>query len=130
MKLHHVGVAVRDLENGIRRYEAMGMKLAHRETVLSQKVKVAFMGSGPWVELLEGTDPSSAVSTFIDKRGEGQHHLAFEVSDIAAELAKQAVAGAQLIDKAPRPGAWGHKVAFLHPKSQGGVLVELVEAGH
>ena len=85
------------------------------------------MGAGPWIELLEGTHPDSAVSMFLEKKGPGQHHVAFEVPNIAAELKKQTAAGAELIDKAARPGAWGHKVAFLHPKSQGGVLIELVE---
>ena len=127
MKLHHIGVAVANLEEGIKQYESLGLKLAHREEVPSQKVKVAFMGSGPWVELLEGTSPDSGVSRFVAKRGPGQHHLAFAVPSIAAELKKQAESGAELIDKAARPGAGGHKVAFLHPKDQGGVLIELVE---
>ena len=130
MKLHQIGVAVANLDKGIKHYEALGLKLAHREEVSSQHVTVAFMGSGPWIELLEGTHPESAVSKFIDKKGPGQHHLAFSVPSIADELKKQAAAGAQLIDKAARPGAWGHKVAFLHPKDQGGVLIELVEEAH
>lgn len=130
MKLHHIGVAVKNLDEGIKHYESLGMKLAHREKVPSQQVEVAFMGSGPWIELLEGTDPGSGVSRFIDKRGPGQHHLAFAVPSIAAELKKQAAAGAQLIDTAARPGAWGHQVAFLHPKSNGGVLIELVQESH
>ena len=127
MKLHHVGVAVKDLDEAIARHEKLGLKLAHREVVASQKVEVAFMGSGPWIELLVGTDGGSPVSRFIDKRGPGQHHLAFAVPSIAEELKKQQAAGATLIDQAARPGAWGHKVAFLHPKDQGGVLIELVE---
>jgi methylmalonyl-CoA/ethylmalonyl-CoA epimerase len=127
MRLHHIGIAVANLEEGIKHYEALGFKLAHREDVPSQMVRVAFMGSGPWIELLEGTNPASGVSKFIDKRGPGQHHLAFAVPSIAAELARQTAVGALLIDKAARLGAWGHKVAFLHPKDQGGVLIELVE---
>lgn len=130
MKLHHVGVAVKSLDEAIRRYESNGLKVVHRETVSSQQVEVAFVGERPWIELVAGTTPDSAVSRFVEKRGEGQHHLAFGVNDIAAELKKQEAAGAQLIDKAARPGAWGHKVAFLHPKSQGGVLIELVEEAH
>lgn len=129
MKLHHIGVAVENLDEGIKRYESLGLALAHREKVPSQGVEVAFMGSGPWVELLEG-EPDSGVAKFVAKRGPGQHHLAFAVPSIAEELKKQAAAGAQLIDAAARPGAWGHKVAFLHPKSQGGVLIELVEESH
>ncbi|MDD5302934.1 MAG: methylmalonyl-CoA epimerase [Elusimicrobia bacterium] len=130
MKLHHIGVAVANLDEGIKHYESLGLALAHREEVPSQKVKVAFMGTGPWIELMEGTHPDSPVSRFVAKRGPGQHHLAFAVPSIAEELKKQAAAGAELIDKAARSGAWGHTVAFLHPKSQGGVLIELVEEGH
>lgn len=130
MKLHHIGVAVKDLNAGIKRYEAMGLRLAHREVVPTQRVEVAFMGEGPWVELVTGTHPESAVSQFLEKRGEGQHHVAFSVPDVAAELERQFAAGAALVDRSPRPGAWGHKVAFLHPKNQGGVLIELVEEGH
>ncbi len=130
MKLHHIGVAVKNLDEAIARHEKMGLKLAHREIVASQMVAVAFVGERPWIELVAGTHPDSAVSIFIDKRGPGQHHLAFVVPNIAAELKKQQAAGAELIDKAARPGAWGHQVAFLHPKNQGGVLIELVEEAH
>lgn len=130
MKLHHVGVAVRDLGAAIARHERMGLRLAHREVVAAQKVEVAFVGERPWIELVAPLGGDSPVSKFIDKRGEGQHHVAFAVPDIAVELRKQESAGAALIDKAARPGAWGHKVAFLHPKDQGGVLIELVEEAH
>lgn len=127
MKLHHIGVAVRDLDEAIARHARIGLKLVHREVVAAQKVEVAFVGERPWIELVAGTHPDSAVSRFIDKRGEGQHHLAFAVPSIIEELARQKARGAALIDEAPRPGAWGHHVAFLHPKDQGGVLTELVE---
>ena len=127
MKLHHIGVAVKNLDEAIRHYEGLGLKLAHREAVPAQRTEVAFVGERPWIELVAGVDGESPVSKFIDKRGPGQHHLAFAVADIAVELKRQAAAGATLIDAAARPGAWGHKVAFLHPKSQGGVLIELVE---
>ena len=130
MKLHHVGVAVKDLDEAIKRHQGMGLRLAHREVVVSQKVEVAFMGDGPYIELVTGTDPQSNVSKFIEKKGPGQHHLAFAVPSIADELKKQAAAGATLIDQAARPGAWGHFVAFLHPKDQGGVLIELVQESH
>ena len=130
MKLHHVGVAVRDLDEAIARHAKIGLKLVHREKVPSQQVEVAFVGERPWIELVAGTDPGSGVSKFIDKRGPGQHHLAFAVPSIIEELARQKHAGAALIDEAPRSGAWGHQVAFLHPKDQGGVLIELVEEGH
>ncbi len=130
MKLHHIGVAVKNLDEAIKHYASLGLKLVHRERVESQKVEVAFVGERPWIELVTGLDPHSGVSKFLDKRGPGQHHLAFAVPSIAEELKKQAAAGAELIDKAARPGAWGHKVAFLHPKTQGGVLIELVEESH
>lgn len=127
MKLHHIGVVVENLDDGIAHYEGLGLKLAHRERLEAFEVEVAFMGERPWVELLAGTKPTSGVSRFIDTHGEGQHHVAFAVPSIAAELARQSAAGNLLIDKKARPGAWGHKVAFLHPKDQGGVLIELVE---
>lgn len=130
MKLHHVGVAVKDLDEAIARYAKIGLKLAHREVVPSQQVEVAFVGDRPWIELVASTHPESGVSKFIDKRGPGQHHLAFAVPSIIEELARQKHAGATLIDEAPRLGAWGHHVAFLHPKDQGGVLIELVEESH
>jgi methylmalonyl-CoA/ethylmalonyl-CoA epimerase len=130
MKLHHVGVVVADLDQGIQHYQSLGLKLAHRESVPDQKVEVAFMGDGPYVELLVGASADSPVSKFLAKKGPGQHHLAFAVPSIADELKRQAAAGAELIDKAARPGAWGHQVAFLHPKNQGGVLIELVQESH
>ena len=130
MKLHHVGVAVTNLNEAIERYERMGLRLAHREVVASHEVEVAFVGEGPFVELLVGTSANSPVSKFVAKKGPGQHHLAFAVPSIAEELKRQAAAGAELVDQAPRPGAWGHLVAFLHPKSHGGVLIELVEDRH
>lgn len=130
MRLHHVGIAVESLDESIAHYERMGLRVAHRENVPSQKVRVAFVGEGPYIELLEPTSPDSTVAKYLEKRGPGQHHLAFAVASIAEELKRQAEAGAVLIDKAARPGAWGHKVAFLHPKSHGGVLIELVEEPH
>ena len=130
MKLHHIVVAVRNLDEAIVRHEKLGLRLAHREMVASQQAEVAFVGERPWIELVAGTHPESGISKFIDKRGPGQHHLAFAVPSIASELEKQSAAGARLIDRAARPGAWGHKVAFLHPTDQGGVLIELVEENH
>ena len=130
MELHHVGIAVKSLDESIAHYEKMGLRLAHREDVASQRVKVAFIGGGPYIELLEPTSADSSVAKFLEKRGPGQHHLAFAVASIADELKRQAAQGATLIDKAARPGAWGHQVAFLHPKDQGGVLIELVQVNH
>ena len=130
MKLHHVGVAVENLDEAIIRYERLGLKLAHRELVASQLVEVAFMGDGPYVELLTGTRPDSRVARFLTRNGPGQHHLAFMVSSIAEELRRQAELGAVLVDRVARPGAWGHRVAFVHPKSHEGVLIELLEESH
>jgi methylmalonyl-CoA/ethylmalonyl-CoA epimerase len=130
MKLHHIGVAVKDLDAAVARHEALGFKLAHREVVPSQKVEVAFMGEGPWIELLTGTSADSTVAKFLSKRGEGQHHVAYAVPSIAKALEAEKAAGRTPIDSAARPGAWGHQVAFLHPKDHGGVLVELVEEAH
>lgn len=126
MKLHHVGVAVKDLDAAIKHHAALGLKLAHREVVAAQKVEVAFVGEGPWIELVSG----EAVVKFIEKRGEGQHHVAYAVPSIAKVLETEKAAGRTPIDAAARPGAWGHKVAFLHPKDHNGVLVELVEEAH
>ena len=127
MRLHHIGVAVINLDESIRHYEALGLRLAHREVVASQGVEVAFMGEEPYVELLVGTHPESTVLKFVERRGPGQHHVAYAVPSIAQVLAREKAAGRKPIDAAARPGAWGHKVAFLHPKDHGGVLVELVE---
>ncbi|MEK7390502.1 MAG: methylmalonyl-CoA epimerase [Elusimicrobiota bacterium] len=127
MRIHHIGVAVADLNKGIAHYERLGLKLAHRERLDAQNVEVAFMGERPWIELVMGTKPGGGVSKFVDTRGPGQHHVAFSVANIEAELKRQVEIGARLIDEAGRPGAWGHRVAFLHPKDQGGVLIELVE---
>ena len=130
MKLHHIGVAVKNLDEAIARHAKIGLKLVHREAVPSQGVEVAFVGERPWIELVASIQPDSGVARFLAKRGPGQHHMAFAVPSIIEELARQKASGAMLIDEAPRPGAWGHHVAFLHPKDQGGVLIELVEEGH
>lgn len=130
MKLHHVGVAVKSLDAAIEHYEAMGLKLAHREAVASQKVEVAFMGERPWIELVSATAPDSKIAKFLESRGEGQHHVAFGVKSVAAVLETEKKMGRNPIDPAPRAGAWGHTIAFLHPKDHGGTLIELVEEAH
>ncbi|MEZ4422419.1 MAG: methylmalonyl-CoA epimerase [Gemmatimonadota bacterium] len=125
-RLHHVGVAVPSIRDVLPLYERMaGTPGSPIETVESQKVRVCFVGL---VELLEPTDPSSTVARFLDRRGPGLHHLAFAVDDLAEELDRLAGEGVRLIDRVPRPGAFGHRVAFLHPESTGRVLTELVEA--
>jgi methylmalonyl-CoA epimerase len=127
--IDHVGVAVSDLEGAIRLYEgAFGMPLVHRETVESQGVEAALLAVGDGhVELLRALGPETAVGKFIAKRGEGLHHVAYRVEDIGATLARLREEGMELIDAEPRIGIRGSMVAFLHPRSTGGVLTELVE---
>ncbi|HEU4743496.1 MAG TPA: methylmalonyl-CoA epimerase [Meiothermus sp.] len=130
MKLHHVGIAVNDLEQAAEPYLRLGYRLEAQDTVESQGVKVYMLNSKEdRLELLAATRPESAIAKFIEKRGPGLHHLAFATPDIRAELAKLAAEGTPLIDTSPRPGFGGHLVAFVHPRWSGGVLVELVEEG-
>lgn len=123
----HVGVAVRDLDHSIALFTTLlGRAPEHLEEVVDQKVKTAmFNGAETKIELLQATGPDSPVAKFIEKRGEGMHHLSFEVDDIRAELRRLAEEGFELVDKDPRPGAGGYLVAFLHPKSTNSVLIEL-----
>lgn len=128
-KIDHIGIAV-DEHSGVRSvYEdLLGLRLQSTDEVASQKVKTAFYPCADVrLELLEPSSPESTVAKFLERRGEGLHHVAFEVDDIRAELARAKGLGVQLIDEAPRPGARGTQVAFLHPKSTHGVLVEFVE---
>lgn len=129
-KLDHIGIAVRSIESA-KIYEALGLTIDHVETVASQGVKTAFLSVGDSnLELLEPTGPESPIAKFIEKRGPGMHHVAYRVPDIATALADYEAQGIELIDRQPRPGAGGHRVAFLHPKTTAGVLVELVEYPH
>jgi len=132
--LDHVGIAVHSLDDSLPVFESItGGKGHGRERVEQQGVEVVFLGSGDGrLELLAPTRDDSAVARFLARRGPGMHHLCYRVEDVAAELDRYRAAGAQLIDQAPRPGAAGHLVAFVHPKSTGGVLVELLQAadGH
>jgi len=127
--LDHVGIAVHSLDDSLARFESITAGKGHgRETVESQGVEVIFVGEGPGrLELLAPTRPDSPVARFLEKRGPGIHHLCYRVPDLAAELARCEAAGVELIDRVPRAGAHGHRVAFLHPRSTGGVLVELLE---
>jgi methylmalonyl-CoA/ethylmalonyl-CoA epimerase len=123
--LDHIGIAVRSLETA-RIYEDLGLAIDHVETVESQGVKTAFLSVGDSrLELLEPTGESSPVAKFIEKRGEGIHHLCFRVDDIDAELDKLKAKGYRLINESPVPGAHGCRVAFLHPSAGSGVLIEL-----
>jgi methylmalonyl-CoA/ethylmalonyl-CoA epimerase len=124
--ISHIGIAVKDLEEGIAFYEKLGLKLEGTEEVPSQKVKVAFFPCGDTrIELLAPTADDSPVAKFIEKKGEGIQHLAFAVDDLPSELEKAEAGGITLIDKEPRPGAHHADIAFLHPKSSLGVLIEL-----
>ncbi|HMK72454.1 MAG TPA: methylmalonyl-CoA epimerase [Myxococcaceae bacterium] len=125
--LDHVAVVVRDLEAAIRLYrDTLGLELSAVEEVPEQAVRTAIFGTGMGrVELISPTTPDSGVARFLDKRGEGLHHLCIEVEDLEAALAALRAAGAPLIDEAPRPGAGGARVAFVHPRGMRGVLTEL-----
>jgi methylmalonyl-CoA/ethylmalonyl-CoA epimerase len=126
-KLDHIGIAVRSLD-AARVYEALGLHIEHVETVASQGVKTAFLSVGDsHLELLEPTGPESTVAKFIEKRGEGIHHICLRVDDLEAHLAKLKAEGFRLINEAPVPGAHGCRVAFLHPAAGNGVLIELSE---
>jgi methylmalonyl-CoA epimerase len=128
--LDHVGIAVHSLDESLPVFESItGGKGHGRERVEQQGVEVVFLGTGEGrLELLAPTRDDSAVAKFLARRGPGMHHLCYRVRDVAAELGRYRAAGAQLIDETPRPGAAGHLVAFVHPKSTGGVLVELLQA--
>ena len=125
-RIDHLGIAVRSLDETIPYYEkALGLKCEHREEVPSQKVRTAFFTVGEvHLELLEPTSPESPVAKFLEKNGEGVHHVAFASSDIRAQLGQAATAGCKLIHEQPFEGAAGKLVAFLHPKSTHGVLTE------
>lgn len=127
--LDHVGVAVSDLEAAIALYEdTLGMELVHRETVTEQGVDAVLLDVGDsHVELLHPTGPDTPVGKFIAARGDGLHHVAYRVGDIEAALERLRAAGVRLIDESPRTGIRNSRVAFLHPKSTGGVLTEIVE---
>ncbi|MDD6140751.1 MAG: methylmalonyl-CoA epimerase [Bacteroidales bacterium] len=127
--IEHLGIAVKSLDEAIPYYEqVLGFKCYAIEEVADQKVKTAFFKVGQTkIELLEPTSEESAVAKFIEKRGEGIHHIAFATDGVAAALAEVEAKGVRLIDKAPRNGAYGLKIAFLHPKSTLGVLTELCE---
>lgn len=131
-KINHLGVAVPSLEEAIPFYrDTLGMTYSGTEEVASQLVKVAFLAVGESkIELLEPTSAESPVAKFLEKNGQGVHHVAYEVEDIEAAIAKLVAEGARMIDSVPRSGAHGARIAFLHPKSSGGVLTELCECKH
>jgi methylmalonyl-CoA/ethylmalonyl-CoA epimerase len=126
--LHHVGIAVEDLDAAVATYISLfGATTEHREIVPEQGVEAASLRVGDGrVELLRPLEPDTPVGRFLAKRGPGLHHVAFEVADVAAELARLRADGVQLIDEEPRPGLFGLQVAFVHPEATGGVLAEFV----
>ncbi len=129
VKVDHIGIAVSNLEESLKMYtDILGMTLHGTETVEEQKVKTAFLPLGETeIELLESTAPDGPIGKFIEARGQGIQHIAFRVDDIEAALAELKAKGVRLIDEKPRYGAGGAKIAFLHPKATGGVLIELCQ---
>lgn len=127
--IEHIGIAVKSLDAAIPFYEEkFGLKCYSIEEVADQRVKTAFFKIGQTkIELLESTDPEGTIAKFIEKRGEGIHHIAFASNDLAGDLKELSDNGVQLIDQNPRKGAEGLNIAFLHPKATFGVLTELCE---
>ncbi|MGM0416324.1 MAG: methylmalonyl-CoA epimerase [Thermodesulfobacteriota bacterium] len=131
-KINHIGVAVTSIEEALPYYrDQLSMNYEGDEVVAEQKVKVAFLQIGDSrIELLEPTSDDSPVAGFLKKNGPGVHHIAYEVDDLVSALQKLESQGVRLIDKEPRNGAHGTKIAFVHPKSSGGVLTELCQPGN
>jgi methylmalonyl-CoA/ethylmalonyl-CoA epimerase len=127
MRVHHVGVATEDAASLSDVYAAVLGGDAHRERLDGLDLWYLSVGDG-YLELLEPVE-GGTIARYLDGHGPGLHHVAFETSDVAAALDRARAAGVDLVDEEPREGGWGHRVAFLHPESTGGVLVEFVEAG-
>ena len=132
MKINHLGIATTGIDEALKFWaDSLGLENVHTETVEDQKVRVAMLPVGESrIELLEPTSDDSPISKFLEKRGGGIHHIAVEVDDIGAALEKLRAQGARLIDEKPRIGAEGCLVAFVHPASTGGVLLELVQVNN
>ena len=128
-KIEHVALAVTDLDSAIAHYERVwGLGVTHRERVEDQGVEEAMLPLGEsHLQLLGATGPDTTVGRFLERRGEGLHHIGYEVHDLAGTLASLKEQGVELIDEEPRPGGRGHLVAFVHPKSNHGLLVELIQ---
>jgi methylmalonyl-CoA/ethylmalonyl-CoA epimerase len=125
-RIAHIGIAVRSIDEAAKSYERLGLRVTRRESVPSQKVTVGFLPIGDTcIELVQPDSPDSPIARFLETRGPGLHHICFEDADVATTLAELAAAGTRLIDKTPRPGAHDTRVAFIHPESAAGVLVEL-----
>ncbi len=132
MKINHLGIATKGIDDALKFWsDALGLEDVHTEIVEDQKVRVAMLPIGESrIELLEPTSEDSPISKFLEKRGGGMHHIAVEVDDIEAALAKLKAQGMRLIDESPRIGAEDCLVAFVHPSSANGVLIELVQTTH
>ena len=128
-KIEHVAVAVADLDAAVALYrDVWGLEVEHRERVEDQGVEEAMVRIGDsYIQLLGATGPDTTVGKFLERRGEGLHHIAYEVDDLLASLAELKAQGVPLIDEAPRKGGRGHMVAFVHPKGNRGLLVELIQ---
>jgi len=127
-RVDHIGIAVKSIAESLKVYEAMGLKSVGVEEVAEQKVRVAFLPLGEAeIELLESTSPDGPVAKYIEKNGEGIQHVALRVDNLEAALAELKAQGVRLIDEKPRYGAGGARIAFVHPRSTGGVLLELSE---
>ncbi|HEY3921962.1 MAG TPA: methylmalonyl-CoA epimerase [Gaiellaceae bacterium] len=126
--IHHVGIAVEDLDGAVATYERLfGATVEHRDRLADQGVEAASLRvRGDRIELLAALGPETPVGKFLANRGPGMHHVAFEVDDVAAELERLALDGVELIDESPRRGLFGLEVAFVHPSATGGTLAELV----
>lgn len=129
MRIDHIAIAVSSIQDALATFRQIwGLEAERTERVDSDKITEAMLPIGDtYLQLLEPTDDSSTVAKFIERRGEGLHHIAIRVEDIDAELSRMKAAGARLIDEEPRTGGGGHRVAFVHPKTTHGILIELVE---
>ena len=127
-RVDHIGIAVKNLEDAVKFYESLGFKATGYETVEEQKVKVAFLPCGDSeLELLESTEPDGPIARFIEKNGSGIQHVAIRVDDIDKALEELKAKEVRLIDQTPRYGAGNARIAFVHPKATGGVLLELTQ---
>lgn len=128
LRLHHVGYVVSDIAAAAATYESLGFSTGELHEIPEQNiVAMTFHAGHGWMELIQPTDPEGPIAAYMAKRGEGVHHVAYQVDDIEAKLAELKAAGVQLIDETPRTGAHGWRIAFIHPKACHGVLTELVQ---
>lgn len=128
LKIDHIGIAVRSIEESLKFYRLLGLEATETEEVVDQKVRVAFLPVGDSeLELLESTSPDGPIARYLEKNGEGIQHIALRVEDIRGALAELKAQGIRLIDEEPRYGAGGASIAFIHPKATGGILLELSE---